>query len=83
MLQLLRKLEIKVNLPITFRVDNAGVIFVSKNVNTKSGTKHVGVRTKYVNEYCEDGVVKIVFVESDNNDAHVFTKKLGQELHNT
>ena len=55
---------------------------MSKNINTTSGTKHIDVRTKYVNQYCEDGVVKIVFVESANNDADIFTKNLGRDLHN-
>ena len=50
---------------------------MSKNVNTTSGTKHVDVRTKYVNKYCEVGIVKIIFVESVNNDADIFTKKFG------
>ena len=81
-LQLLESLKIEVNLPITVRVDNTGAIFMAKNINTTSGTKHVDVRTKYVNEYCEDGVIKIIFVESANNDADIFTKNLGQELHN-
>ena len=82
MLQLLESLGIKVNLPIIVRVDNTGAIFMSKNINTTSGTKHVDGRTKYVNQYCEDGVIKIVFVESANNDADIFTKNLGQDLHN-
>ena len=47
-LQLLESLGIKVNLPITVRVDNTGAIFMAKNTNTTSGTKHVDVRTKYV-----------------------------------
>ena len=63
-------------------IDNIGAICMSKNINTTSGTKHVDVRTKYVNQYCEDGVLKIVFVESANSDADVFTKNLGQDLHN-
>ena len=55
---------------------------MSKNINTINGTKHVDVRTKYVNQYCEDRVVKIIFVESANNNADIFIKKLGQDLHN-
>ena len=73
-LQLLKSLGIKVNLPITVRVDNIGAIIVSKNNNTTSGTKHIDVRTKYVSQYCEDGVIKIIFVESANNDADIFTR---------
>ena len=47
-LQLLKSLEIRVNLPITVRVDNTGAIFMSQNINTTSGTKHVDVRTKQI-----------------------------------
>ena len=65
---------IKVNLPITVRVDNTGAIFVFKNTNTTSGTKHVDVRIKYVNKYCEDGLVKIIFVESVNNNAGILPR---------
>ena len=82
MLQLLESLKIKVHLPITVCIDNTGAIFMSTNINTTSGTKHVDVCTKYANQYCEDGVVKIVFVEPENNDANIFTKNLGQDLHN-
>ena len=30
----------------------------------------------------EDGIVKIVFVKSINNDADIFTKNTGGEIHN-
>ena len=36
---------------------------------------------KYVNEYVEDEVLKIVYVKSEENDADIFTKNLGSELH--
>ena len=72
MLQLLESLGIKVNLPITVRVDNTGTMFMSNNINTTRSTKHVDVRTKYANQYCEDGVVKIIFVESANNSADFY-----------
>ena len=78
-LQLLESLEIKVNLPITVRVDNTGAIFMSKNINTTSGTKHIDVRIKYANEYCKEGVVKIIFVESANNNADIFYQESGSK----
>ena len=40
------------------------------------------MRTKYFNQYREDGVVNIVFVESANNDVASFTKNFGQGLRN-
>ena len=80
-LQLLESMHIRVQLPITVRVDNIGAIWMSQNVNTSSRTKHVDIRTKYVNEYCEDGVLKIIFVKSVDNDSDIMTKNLGADLH--
>ena len=45
-------------------------------------TKHVDIRYKYVNEYLEDGTVKIIFVKSAENDSDILTKNLSAELHN-
>ena len=79
-LQLLESLEIKVELPIIVRVDNVGAIFMSGNKTTTSRAKHVDIRTKYVNKYCEDGKIKIVFVKSVDNDSDICTKNLGCDL---
>ena len=80
-LQLLESMQLKVKLPITVRVDNVGAIFMSKNITTSNRTKHVDIRTKYVNEYCEDGKLKIIFVKSADNDSDIMTKNLGGDLH--
>ena len=62
-------------------MDNVRAIFMAQNITTSSCTKHVDVRYKYVNEFVEDGVVKIVFVKSKENNADLFTKNLSGELH--
>ena len=80
-LQLLKAMKINVTLPIVVNVDNMGTVFMSKNISTTGRSKHIDVRTKYVNEYVEDGVLKIVHVKSEENDADIFTKNLGSELH--
>ena len=81
MLNLLGSMKIEVRLPVTVRVDNIGAIFMSQNVTTTSNTKHVDIRTKFVFEYQEDGVIKIVFVRSEDNDSDIMTKNLGSLLH--
>ena len=64
-IQLLRSMKISFKkLPIMVRVDNVGVIFMINNITTTSCTKYVDIRYKYMNEYVEVGVVKIIFVES-------------------
>ena len=74
-------MQIKIQLPVTVRVDNIGAIFMTQNVTTISRTKHVDVRGKYVKEYAEDGVIKIVFVRSEDNDSDIMTKNLASELY--
>ena len=54
---------------------------MASNITTMCCTKHMDIRCKYVNEYVEDRVVKIVFVESAENDSIIFTKNSCAELH--
>ena len=66
-------------LPVIVRVDNIGAIFMSNNITTTSRSKHVDVRTKYINEYVEDGILKIIFVRSKDSDLDIMTKNLSGE----
>ena len=50
------------------------------NITTTCHTKHVDIRYKYVNEYAEDRVVKIIFKSTDN-DSNILNKNLSPELH--
>ena len=43
-------------------------------------TKHVDIRMKYVNEYVEDGIIKIIFVQSGDNDSDIMTKNVNGDL---
>ena len=82
LIQLCENVQIKVELPVIVRVDNNAAIFMSKNVTTTSRTKHVDVRTKFVRELQQDGVISIVFVRSKDNISDILTKNLGSGLHN-
>ena len=70
-----------VKYPIMVRVDNIGAIFMANNIMTTSHTKHVDIQYKYVNEFVEDGIIKIIFVKSAENDSNILTKNLSTELH--
>ena len=43
--------------------------------------KHMDIRYKYVNDYVEDGIVKIVFVKSSDKDSDILIKNLSTELY--
>ena len=62
MVQLLGSMKIAVKYPVMERVGNVGAIFMASNITTTCCTKNVDISYKYVNEYVEDRVVKIVFV---------------------
>ena len=57
-------------------VSSVGAIFTESNITSTCNTKHVDIRYKYVNEYIEDRVVKIIFVDSADNDRNILTKNL-------
>lgn len=80
LMHLCEAMGIHIRFPITVRVDNVGAIFMAKNVTTTGRTKHAQVRGKYVTEFCEDGVLKLVFVRSEENTADIMTKNLSQTL---
>jgi hypothetical protein len=83
-MQVLESMSLKVDYPITVHVDNVGAIFLANNRTTGERTKHVDIRHHFVREYIEEGIVKIVFVRSRENDADIFTKNLpgeGYERH--
>ena len=71
---------IEIELPITIRCDNVGAIYLANNHSTSQRTKHIDIRTHFVREYIEDGIIKIIFITSEDNDADIFTKNTSEEL---
>ena len=78
--QILEFLGEKVNYPIIVNVDNQGTVFLAQNDGASMGTRHINVRYQFVREYVENGVVKILFVRSEENDSDVFTKNMMREV---
>lgn len=77
MLEFINREEIE--FPIQVNVDNAGAIFMANNRTTSQRTKHVDTRYHFVREYVEDGILKVVYVMSEKNDADPFTKNVNEK----
>ena len=77
---LLEFLGVRVRMPITVHCDNIGAIFLSYNAKISQRTKHIDTKYRYVGEYVEQGIVKIVFVRSEDNVADVLTKNTSLEI---
>ncbi len=79
--QVIESMGMKLQLPIVIKVDNVGAIYLSNNYTTSQRTKHIDIRTHFVRQYIEDGIIKIVFVKSEDNDADIFTKNTTEEIY--
>ena len=78
--QVIESMNIKLNYPIIIKCDNVGAIYLANNHTTGQRTKHIDIRTHFVRQYIEDGIIKIVFVKSEENDADIYTKNTTEEL---
>ena len=72
--------DVTIRYPIIVHVDNIGAIYMAENGSSSNQTKHVNTRYHFVRELIEEGIIKIEFVKSENNNSDIFTKNLGQEL---
>ena len=78
--QLIESMGITIQMPIVIRVDNVGAIYIGNNYTTSQRTKHIDIRAHFVREFIEDGIIKVIFIRSEDNDADIFTKNTTEEL---
>ena len=74
-------MEIEIELSITVHCDNIGAIYLGNNAKLSQRTKHIDVKHHFVREYIDKGLIKIVFVKSEENDADIWTKNVKQETY--
>ena len=77
---LLEFVGVNVKYPITVMCDNVGAIFLSNNAKNSNRTKHVDIRAHFVRQYVEDGIIKVNFVRSADNEADTFTKNVSGKI---
>jgi hypothetical protein len=78
--QVLESMGINLTLPILVKVDNVGAIYLSNNFSLSQRTKHIDVRRHYVREYVQDGIIKTIFVPTDQNEADIHTKNTPEDV---
>jgi hypothetical protein len=61
-------------------VDNVGAIYLANNYSTSQRTKHIDIRAHFLREYIENGILKVEFIRSEDNDADILTKNTSEEL---
>jgi hypothetical protein len=76
---LLEFLGLKIEYPILLNIDNIGAIYMAENATSSKRTKHVDTRWHYVRNWIEDGIIKVIFVRTAENQSDPFTKNLAVE----
>jgi hypothetical protein len=54
---------------------------MAENVSATSRSKHIDTPYHFVHEFVEDGMIKIVFVKTQDNKADMFTKNVSGEVY--
>jgi len=67
-------------MPSIIYEDNTGAIFMAKNLAITQRTKHVDIRTRFINEMVLEGKLDIKHIRSVNNPADGMTKNLPSHL---
>jgi hypothetical protein len=78
---LLRDIGIVVKLPILVKTENVGAMFMAQNGSSGVRTRRVDNRFHFVRENLEEGIIKIEFVKSVENESDIFTKTVTQEIY--
>ena len=74
-------MEKDLELPIIMNVDNTGAIYLANNYSTGPRTRHIDIRTHFVRELIINGILKFVFIKSEDYDADIFTKNMSEDLY--
>jgi hypothetical protein len=77
--QVLETMGIGLKLPLIVQIGNVGSIFLSNNYSLGQRRKHIDIQRHFV---CEEGIIKILFVGTDNNDADIHTKNTSKGFSN-
>jgi len=67
--------------PAIIYEDNLGAIFLCKNQQVSSRTKHIDVRHHYMRNLLEDKRLEIRFVRSEDNSSDICTKNTPKDIH--
>ncbi len=65
----------------TIYEDNTGAIFLVRNQQVGSRTKHIDIRYHYLRDLNESGEMEVKFVRTDDNISDLMTKNLSEKLY--
>jgi hypothetical protein len=77
--QLLQEIAVNV-IPAIVYEDNQGCIYLVKNQQVGARTKHIDIRMHFMRNICNDGLAKVIFTPSEDNDSDILTKNVVEKI---
>ena len=74
--KLLESLKLQIKLPMEIEVDNKATIDLVNGWNISGGTKHSEVKIMYLRELKENGIIRVYWHPTDDNESDIYTKNL-------
>jgi hypothetical protein len=62
--------------------DNLGAIYLAKNQQVSSRTKHIDIRHNFLRDLMQDKRIEVRFIRSENNSSDITTKNTSAPIHN-
>ena len=62
------------------QVDNKGAIDLANGWSVSGNTKHMEVRIMFMRELKEEGIIKVQWIPTNENEADIFTKNVDSKI---
>ena len=79
--QIFESIGLKIKKPININVDNTGAIFMSENNSATARTKHIDIKFHFIRQLIKEGLIKIIFIKSEDNKADPLTKNVSSTIY--
>lgn len=76
-----KSLELQVKEPMILEVDNKGAVDLANNWSVGGRTRHIDVRSCFLRELKEAGIIKVNWIAGSENDSDIHTKNLDGPLY--
>merc|ERR1712038_2212673 len=76
-MRLLESMNLKVKKPMILHVDNKGAVDLANNWSVGGRTRHVEVKQHFLRDMKEQGLIRVEWLPTAENDSDLFTKNLG------
>ena len=76
-MRLLESMDLKVKKPMILHVDSKGAVDLANNWSVGGRTRHVEVKQHFLRDLKEQGLIRVEWLPTDENESDLFTKNLG------